>query len=326
MPKPAAAMLRFAALVPVSILAGAAPCRAAVTMDGETRLLRVRVAADDELREGAGWEATAAEHLRFASDYLEASFAIRLQVAETVTWESDDRGLGLGDLVDELQEEIPLDDVDVVIGLSAQRPRSGKLSKYVGLPTGLTPSLGRVCMVRVLPEDENYDLRLALIHEIAHLFGAFHVAQQDSIMREVVQGPRTWQIDSENAKMVRLMRLYDFEQGVEGLSEEALRRMTRIWEPAAARGDANPVAEALYNAGVEHHAKGETERAASLWRRATTYDHTYAEPHGSLGTLLAGQGKYAEALKELEIADRLGWPDAKQMIEAVKHEQEQGPP
>jgi tetratricopeptide (TPR) repeat protein len=303
-----------------ALVVAAGQCGAEAVMDGAVRVLRVRVAADDELRARADWEQVVRDHLQFASDYYEKTFDIRFDVQEIVAWDSDDESAGLGDLVDELEKTIPVTGVDVVIGLSAQRPKPGKLSKYVGLPTGLTPSLGRVSLVRVMPDDENYDLRLALIHEVAHLFGAFHTAQQDSIMRESVQGPRTFQIDVENGKMVRLLRLFDFEKGVEGLDEDTLKRMTGIWERGGIPGDANPVAEALFNVGVEKHDQGQVEEAIKTWRRAAAYDKTYAQPHGSIGLALASLKRYDEALRELQIADRLGCPEAKQAIEMVKHQ------
>jgi tetratricopeptide (TPR) repeat protein len=290
-------------------------------MDGRTRLLRIRAAADDELRQRDDWESVVRDHLQFASSYYEQAFGIRFRLVQVVEWDSDDTSAGLADLVDELERDVSPDGVDVVVGFSAQRPRPGKLSKSVALPTGLTPSLGRVSLIRVMPEDENYDLRLAVIHEIAHLFGAFHTAQQDSIMRESVEGPRTFQIDLENGKMLRLMRLFDFEQGVQGLSEEVLQRMTAIWASARIPGDANPVAQAFYNLGVERHDADQLEPAIALWQRAASYDETYAQPHGSIGLALASLGRYDDALAELRIARQLGWPQADQVVETVRHEQ-----
>ena len=297
------------------------PTFADVVHDGELRVLRIRACADDELRTRDGWVQEVAEHLAFASNFYEKTFGVRFDVVETVEWESDDAGEGMGDLVDELETEISLEGADVVIGFSAQPPGRGKLSKYISLPWGLTPSLGRVCMVRAMIDDESYDLHLALVHEIAHLFGAFHVQQQDSVMRETVEGPRTFQFDVENGKLMRLQRDYDFEAGVEGLSKKTAGRITELWRRGTVEEDNNPLAEALYNRGIDLMNQEREEEALALWERSAEADDTFAAPRGVAGMTLADMGRYEEAMQELEAAQRLGWPDAGQIIALIQHEQ-----
>jgi len=291
---------------------------AEVVKEGDVRILRMRACGDEEVRERPEWKGEIREYLAFASDIYERTFGIRFQLAEIVEWESYDEGEGLGDLVDELEKEIPLDGVDVVIGFSAQTPRRGKLSKYVALPWGLTPSLGRASMIRAMMDDETYDLHLAVVHEIGHLFGAFHVRQQDSVMRETVQGPRTFQFDVANGKLIRLMRDYDFEAGVEGVSPETAERLTWTWRQGAQGIDSNPLAEALLNRGVELHQAERGDEAIALWRRAVRVDETFAAGYASLGLALAARGKYDEALENLRKADELGWPEAKQALWSVE--------
>jgi len=311
-------MQRFPLLVAVMVLFYGLPADAEVVRDGEARLLRIRACADEELRGRAGWETEVREHLEFTSRIFANSFGVRFTVVELVEWDSNDEGQGLGDLVDELEAELPLDGADVVIGFSAQDPRRGKLSKYVALPWGLTPSLGRVSMIRAMVDDESYDLHLAVVHEIAHLFGAFHVTQQDSVMRETVQGPRTFQFDVENGKLLRLMREYDFESGVDGLSEEAAARLTELWRRGGGEVDTNPLAEAYFNRGIERYNADEPEVALGYWRRAIRADDQFALAYGTLGVTLAELKRYDEALEALQQADARGWPDAKQALWSVK--------
>jgi tetratricopeptide (TPR) repeat protein len=311
-------MLR-AHLVVVALAIGTSAVQAKVVKDGDLRVLRIRACADDEMREREGWEAEVREDLEFASNIFEQTFGIRFSVGEIVEWESEDRGEGLGDLV-----EIPLDGVDVVVGFSAQNPRPAKLSKYVPLPWGLTPSLGRASMVRAMAEDEGYDLHLAVVHEIAHLFGAFHVRQQDSVMRETVEGPRTFQFDLGNGKMIRLMRDYDFERGVEGIPQDVADRMTEIWRSGGADVDTSPLGEALFNRGIELYNQDRLDEAIGLWRRATQADDHLASAYGNLGIALADQGHYDAALEALRKADELGWPEAKQATCMVRWERRDG--
>ncbi len=301
----------------VVLLAFAVTAHAEVVKDGDLRVLRIRACADEELRARADWEAEIREHLDFASRIFESTFGVRFAVVDLLQWDTDDEGQGLGDLVDELEAEVPLDGVDVVIGFSAQDPRRGKLSKYVALPWGLTPSLGRASMVRAMVDDESYDLHLAVVHEIAHLFGAFHVTQQDSVMRETVQGPRTFQFDVGNGKLLRLMRDYDFEAGVEGLSEDTAQRLNDLWRRGGGEVDTSPLAEALFNCGIERYNQDLTEDAMALWRRAIQADDQFALAYGMMGMTLAEVKRYDEALQSLQAADALGWPDAKQAIHHI---------
>ena len=106
---------------------------AEVVTEGDLRILRVRAAADEEFRDRAAWRQVVAGYLAFASNFYEKSFEIRLDVVETVEWESDDEA-SLSELVDAAEDEVPLDGVDVAIGFTGQHPNRGKLSKYVSSP------------------------------------------------------------------------------------------------------------------------------------------------------------------------------------------------
>jgi tetratricopeptide (TPR) repeat protein len=297
--------------------------RSEVVTDGALRVLGIRPAADEEFRQRTDWRHVIAEHLTFASSFYERSFDIRFEPVEAVEWESDDAAT-LDELVDRLEDEVSFDGVDVVIGFTAQRPNRGKLSKYVPLPWGLTPSLGRVSVVRAMLDDASYDLHLALIHEIAHLFGAFHVSDPSFVMRETVDGPRTFQFDVENGKLLRLMGEYDFEKGVASLATEVRDRVTALWKRGGVTNDNNPVAEALFNVGIDLRDAGQTEPAVATWREATRYDSAFAAPHALIGVTLADGGDYVAAVKELQVADRLGWPDAKQLMQLIRHQQATG--
>ncbi len=297
--------------------------RSEVVMDGDLRILRVRAAADEEFRERADWRDVLAEHVSFASSFYEKSFDIRLELVDVFEWESDDAAT-LSDLVDGLEDEISFEGVDVAIGFTGQRPNRGKLSKYVPLPWGLTPSLGRVCVVRAMVNDASYDLHLALIHEVAHLFGAFHVSDPDFVMRETVYGPRTFQFDVGNGKLLRLLKEYDFAKGIAALATEVRERITALWKRGGLTHDNNPIAEGLFNLGIDLQDAGQTKQALAAWREAARYDSAFAAPHGLIGIALADMGDRAAALKELEIADRLGWPEAKQVIQLIRHERATG--
>ncbi len=296
------------------------PCSGEAVTDGDLRILRVRAVADEEFRERDDWRAVVGEYLAFASNFYEKTFDIRFDLAKAVAWESDDRAT-LSELVDRMEDEISFNGVDVVIGFSGQRPNRGKLSKYVPLPWGLTPGLGRVSMIRARTGDASYDLHLALVHEIAHLFGAFHVADPNFVMRETVDGPRTFQFDVENGKVLRLMKGYDFQEGIAAIPPEVRDRITDLWRRGGVPGDNNPVAEALFNLGVDLHEAGDMPAALKSWREATQYDDTFAAPHGLLGVALATEGDYAAALEELRIAAQLGWPQARQVMQRVLHQQ-----
>ncbi|MBM3475261.1 MAG: matrixin family metalloprotease [Armatimonadetes bacterium] len=316
-------MLRVS-LIAVAAVIGATAAQAEVVKDGDLRVLRIRACADDEMRARGGWVEEIQEHLAFASGIFESTFGIRFRVEEVVEWDSDDAGQGLGDLVDELEADMSVEGVDAVVGFSAQDPRAGKLSKYVALPWGLTPSLGRVSMIRAMVEDESYDLHLAVVHEVAHLFGAFHVTQQDSVMRETVQGPRTFQFDTENGKLIRLMRDYDFEAGVEAIDPQTAERLTALWKRGGGEVDTSPLAEALFNRGIELYNEDRPEDAIALWKRSIRADDRFALAYGTMGVTLAELERYDEALEALKKADELGWPEAKQAMWLIEWREERG--
>lgn len=295
-------------------------CSAEVVTEGDIRILRVRAVADEEFREREDWQSVIEEHLVFAANFYEKTFDTRLEVVDLVEWESDDTAT-LSELVDRMEDEVSLNGVDVALGFSAQRANRGKLSKYVPLAWGLTPALGRVSLIRATDEGQSYDLHLALVHEIAHLFGAFHVAEQGYVMRETVQGPRTFQFDVENGKLLRLMKEYDFEKGAAALDTRVRERITYLWRRGGVRHDNNPLAEGLFNVGIDLRDAGQTQAAIEVWREAAQYDGTFAAPYGLVGIALADMQDYEGALKELEIAARLGWPEARQVMQLIVHQQ-----
>jgi hypothetical protein len=162
------------------------------------RIVRVKALADQPFRtRNSGWDREARGLIEAASDYYEEEFGIKLLTVGVSGWPEDERVPSTPTLLARLQKQFPVASADgsydIVIAftgenvsriLAAGRPRvdrigncSQGLARYIILPTR------KPFRYTGQTSDLDPDV-IALVHEIAHVFGAEHVADINSIMNE----------------------------------------------------------------------------------------------------------------------------------------------
>ena len=185
------------------------------------------------------------------------------------------------------------------------------------LEYGFALTFGRYAMVQTGCLDTavltNTAPEAVLSHEIAHLFGAFHpaVGRSDTVM---TGGPAD-RFDDQSARVIRLMRGYDFTRGVLGLDPDARRAWSAIYAEGHRRGDPNPLASALSGAGVELGRTGRVDEGVALVREAIAIDPTAARPRTLLGFLLLRQGRLEDAARELDAAKKINFRETEARTE-----------
>ena len=232
-------------LYPSAVDKAPAPTQAAVTIGGDgVRTLKVKLAADQVFQKRADWSKVLEKRIQAASDVLEKDFKIRLALTAAVPWQSPDFKEGddpddYGTSVEGAHTyDVPRDDAEIVIGITGRDSGSKMLGFthcYYNRVILYDPYNGA--------EDREAQLEGTLVHEICHTFGAFHVADEDSIMHAtVVKGHVQTSFDQYTVRQMNLMRDYDLTKDVYSLSEDKVKQAAAIFAEGRIPLDTFPVA------------------------------------------------------------------------------------
>ena len=248
----------------------------------DVRIVTVRAVADEMYRAQPGWDAMLRRTVQTVSDIYERQFQIRLVVRDVVPW-TIGPAVPVPRILARVRGEVSPGAADVLVVFAAERCEK--------LEYGFALTFGRYAMVQTGCLDtavlSNTTPDAVLSHEMAHLFGAFHPAagRSDTVM----SGGPADRFDGQTARVIRLMRGYDFTRGVLGLDAEARRAWSAIYAEGHARSDPNPLASALSGAGAELGRTGRVEEGVALLREAIAMDPTAARPRTLLGLLFLRQ-------------------------------------
>jgi hypothetical protein len=136
---------------------------------------------------------------------------------------------------------VPLGEADIVVGFSGGSCDDGV--------SGAAQPFGRFAVIMATCHEgkpgKSYGAESVLSHEIAHLFGAFHPAISAQSVLVLGGGPPDL-FDDQNARVIRLMRGYDFRRGIMTLDEPTRRAWRAIYAEGHQRNnEANPLVSGL---------------------------------------------------------------------------------
>jgi hypothetical protein len=210
---------------------------AGLPYDATVRIVTVRAIADNTYR-GAfpEWRDRMRRIVAGASDYYEREYAIRLVLKQTSAWKYDGVADDLESRWSRLIEQ-PTTEVDLVVAAVGY----GDYSRIAG-ESAYTGQLGRAAFFGqhlMLADRKDYHenrAKTVLVHELAHVFGAFHVADRKLIMfpgymqlpiNEIIAGtvPFGGTID----QVFAMTREFDFRTGVNSLSPTTQRRIQALY-------------------------------------------------------------------------------------------------
>jgi len=288
-------------LLLATLLASATPLGTPVTPPAraeELRTVTLRVAADETYRARGDWEATIRSAIDTISEIYAKRFNIRFVIREILPWTLGEAG-SVREIVKRLQAEVPGgDDVDVVVAFT--RGRCGPLEYGAALPFDRFAVILTACPGTNAPGPVPTEIILS--HEMAHLFGAFHVLTGAPT---VMRGGPADRFDDQTSRVIHLMRGFDFRQGVLGLDEHTRRAWSAIYAEGHEPGGPNPLAAKIAIAGMEAFRAGRAADAEAALRVAMDLAPADAVVRANLGFLYSARGQLEEAVRELAEARAL---------------------
>ncbi|MBM3284479.1 MAG: hypothetical protein FJY81_01240, partial [Candidatus Aminicenantes bacterium] len=261
------------------ILVGGLVCATWLSLSGllggyETRQLSLLVRADEECRLDPAWQEETKAVVDAVSRSFDKLFGIRFVIGEFGEWTSPDSVASLEHLAEDLEARSNKGPHDILVALTAQKNLD---ERYFGY------SLFKEGLILIKMMGETRGLVKALEHEMAHLFGAVHVDDPDSLMDIHSRGNR---FDDLNARIIRLNRDRTFYGTRFPLPKEN-------WEETAAL--CRKIASAIQR--TDREKKGERGSAA---RRPNL-----ADVHLLLAQIYLEQAKYEAVMAECKKALRI---------------------
>jgi tetratricopeptide (TPR) repeat protein len=257
------------------------------------RELRLDVAADPAFRGDPAWQSEIRSRLANVSKAFESQVGIRLVVAHVGPWATD--GAVSGESLPTMLRRVErAPGADVLVGISGRQ--------IAGKPLGETipfDDLTLIVQSRAVAPERNV---AALMHEIAHLFGAWHSQDKQSVMYEI---PSTTRLDDTSKRVLRLMRQFDFGKSLAQISPSMEEQIAALLPKQSEPRIRNPIAQAHTGQGIRFHLAHLMSEAIPHYREAVRLDPNDATYHHNLGLAFGDAGQPALAVSEFWEAVRL---------------------
>ncbi len=281
------------------------------------RKVRVRAAADQVLRRQPDWEKRLRDRLSFAAEEIGRQVEIDFVLVEVRPWERRLKPSDGLDLIEELEDAIPLDGAEAIIGFLAEAKEVEVIDGRPvvrGYTLGLSPCFTGYDMVaEVLGSKDGRQYRVPeevlrenLVHEFGHLFGAVHV-RGESVMRAQGGAQPIYAFDPLNLEVMRACRWIDFRENLASLAEPELQRMAAVYAQLEA-GPASDDGVHFYRAQV-CTMLAQYKEAIAEYQQVLAASPQDAFTHYNLAELLYYQQKDVEQAKaHWKIAEAIGRP------------------
>ena len=282
---------------------------------GEPRTALIRVYVDEDFRsQRFRWRQDVLEQIDDANDLLIPALGIRLEAKEILPWDVRSASRELGDMVTELEQRDPGDDVAWVVGMVSSVPIIAAGFEQLGVAR----PLGRHVILRGFAEQEErrdfekylpslapeqrgwlYDARrkhkltALFVHEVGHTLGAPHELDASWVMSPSYQ-PTMSTLSEQSRKLMSLTLDTWLLQPHEATALTAKRLMTLVDETPW--GGWSEDDAALLHATLQQLA---TMTAPTAGEAHDLPVPPAAYPQFQEAQTLARQGKFADALATL---------------------------
>lgn len=255
----------------------------------ESRSVTIKAVADEEFRADPGWRDRIRGLLARASADFESLFGIHFEILGLEPWISDNGLKGLDAMALRLDAHVPRPNSDILIAFSAQRNPG---ERYIGY------SLFREGVIILLDEEEPPALDTSLRHELAHLFGAVHVDDPDSLMDILARGAS---FDPINARIIRLSRDRTFRNSGFPIPRAHLRELSGIYRDVLTSGVRRIASrQSERDREPSANARPRAAREPRFWEEAFLFN--LDDIHNLLAQIHLEFREYGPALEECRLA------------------------
>lgn len=268
---------------------------------GPTTLRRIPVVVivDPSYTTRVDWSSkiqTAFSHTNFHFKPLGIWFdAVQVSSGQLISEDSK----GADDIFKALRRLTASAPAEIRIGLYSKRTKASHWAEEL---------LGRAEFLKgelILNQREGGELSATLVHELGHVFGAFHVSETSSIMYhnstdyELQVG-----FDKANQEIFRITHCADLSKGVHGLAPVQLSQIGVIFQAASTSGEVSPLVSALEDEIGDAIEQKQEKQALAAARRIDAL--VPGMPHGpvDIGWVYQSFKKYGEAKPHFEEAVR----------------------
>lgn len=265
------------------------------------RELRVGVAVTPSYKADREWKQKFEKHLAYASQIFSRETGLSFRPVAYMDWipsqESD-----MGTLFEDLKGKFPLNNVDLILGLSGSRPSQISSPNDPEIIGRTRPFSGYLVLRRPPEGLFNVQEETVLVHELGHLFGAIHVEGKNSVMSPVIDRQIPMSFDSVNRDLISAARSIDFKKGEAGLDEKLAQRLLQSYRKVVYEGQ--PF-EYYYALGNLYLRLGQGKEALESLEKAAQLDDQSALLHYDMGVLSFKLGKLEDSISHLDKAIQL---------------------
>lgn len=257
------------------------------------RRLILTLAVDAAHEQKQDWLNKLQSELADVSAAYEKNFGIIFEMGEIVPWRPASKNVSSTDeMLQLLATDVSHSKGDIVLGLYGERC----IDSFAGKAQ---PFRGRVILMTACANKlpTRVSEKALLSHELAHVFGAFHVR---SHIKSVMSGDGYDVFDRQTRQVIGLTRDLDFrkdEWTIRDLDANRRKSLTAIYEQGHAPDTMNVVAQALQVSSELFSRRGEWDIAVQLAREALEIDPKNWLAFRVFGGWHHVEGRYEEALK-----------------------------
>ena len=129
------------------------------------------------------WRQRVTERIAHASEILEKTCFVRLEIEAFHSWGSDPNSKDLREVMSDFEKKIPNVPGKLVMGFTAHKNAGGERTE---LGLARQPFYGRILLREEAPQITEVERLETLLHEMGHFLGAVHTSDENSVMRTVL--------------------------------------------------------------------------------------------------------------------------------------------
>lgn len=256
-----------------------------LSQDHLVKSFKVKIALDTATETSSWWEKRIQPIVLETFQEFEKIFGIKLEISQIEIWNPDRETRSLYGSLLSLQNQVLQGDCDIVLGFIFQ-------TLGQSLHFGAASYLSGYTLLKSFVD--SHILKIALGHELSHLFGAIDLHESNSIMNS---GNPSAKFDNFTTQLIRLNKFRSFNQDSFPISQENLNEAIALFQSRLNKK--KPEADVHTMLAILYIEKQDYESAIKECRRALDLGvRLQLQVQNILGIALRKSGRIDEAINE----------------------------